>query len=1718
MVNGYSLVKTIAVSKDGEAHLVRSDTSSSLLYLKTVRASGRIDAKKKFYRETNVVASLEHPNILRPLDVRFENDALHCIYPYVNGRTLHELLGEQGRIGESDALSMMKQLLGALSYVHARGIIHANVNPWNIIISHDTGIHLFDFGSSLTVEEAGRLAEGVTVGMFPYLSPEQTGSTRFKIDTRTDLYCASMVLYRCVAGALPFYVQNGSIRELLDASIRREVPGIKHVPQFFNEILLKGLRPSPIDRYQTADGMLHDVSIAAEKCKNGDNIPFVVGERDAVLSVNRKRLFVVREKELRLLSRGLGAFAGNRMVSYLVCGKSGIGKTELIRQFKRTNDLAGIDFLEAKCNRFSISQPGSIYRQVVIEFLHHLSKNDHEEKLRIRELINTELQEYSGLIGRILPEMNSWFDVMVEVPKVEPEKEKDRFIQVLTRVLTIVCSLRKCIIHFDDVQWIDRITAEVMFRLLEQKLPCFFICTFRTGDTNEFLFCHGHDLTTAGFDSILYLNEFNKQETDEFIGRKFKSLENPGMLVEALHEKTDGNPYLLNEAVRYLVSGGHLTLRKNLWNFAIENIGELPPKFDAVSLVLQKLHSLADDERKILQMASLIQGKFDAALVNYLSDEKSRNIHEVFAVFETNGFILSHLSGGYAFVHDRIQETIANDVPREQRYALYGKLSRYFSLKAQDDKEMLFPAAEYVLKSDNARDAITVCFDAALYAMEKNAYDIAIRYLRNIILLADADHTRCIDGGIDPVRVNILLGDVLMLTGANEQALDVYARIIAGKQLKNRDKLELEYKIGSIYHHTGEFALSSKYLMQSLATVGITLPKGKLKLGIRIIFEMAVQCLSGTGFFRLFGRRSDATSLIIVKILNKLAFSLYFNDMVRGYYVHFKALNLADRLIDSAEKAESYSLHQIPVYQILMNGRARSYLRKAVKIADRIRRKDVHAFAETFGGLVRYFNAQWREAEQLLQNSIRTFRSIGDLNNQIIGSEHLWKIAFLKKPLQEALAEMDRTVNLCGKVKDHYFLLITRSARNLTRLLATGTNDDEEYGAIQDILRKVHSSHLQIEAGGYLLQTDIERHEYQRAYDRASGLLPMILRNSINSEYQVRSFSLFCSLLCREFRERRNGRLWISENRRRLQRQFLLYAAVHLVAALSYPAYRGRWYRNIAWICALRGMTRMADRLFRRSIRAHHQLAMRFEEACSLHEYGEFLEEFSAVPGNAYDRYVEAYELFKWCGARLYLDRMEARISAGPHAPQTDTTTASVFSDSLSGHSDDVAQGINHLRFETLVDVSKTLTEVDDPRLLLRQILSAMITVTGAQYGCLFINKLTYGDFEPIAMSFEGKLVPVSEVPVFTDLIQKVNEIHTLQSNGEPLVDEEVETESICIRSDLCVPLNWREKYLGYVYLVNDRVLGLFGEGAQKAAMVLAAHAGILLENAWLMQKQKEFNEELQQQVTSKTDDIVHKNQQLEEANLKLIESERMKGILSGTLVHDIKNYAAGITGNLIYLGRRMEHDEKAKRVIDVVCETCSDITSLASNLLDIAKMDDGKMVVREEILDYRFFKEVACKFGRSTLFEEKEIIPEIIPPDEDFTIGADVYLMERLLQNLYSNAAKYAPRGSRVELRFGGNELEQVICFFNSGTPIPDTEKEILFEKYARIQSRHSHYSKGLGLFFCRMVMNAHRGRIWLDTDPSGNYFKLAFPRREGSDTEAAPGRSAVRQLATPR
>ena len=139
----------------------------------------------------------------------------------------------------------------------------------------------------------------------PFLSPEQMGFTGFRIDARSDLYCAALVLYRLLAGNMPFELENDSVQELLNRSLRTEVEPLRKIHEAVNAILLKALKPTPNERYQTATGFRHDLKKAIVLLKNEKHDDFIPGMRDAIIAVNRSRLFVARNPKRRSVAQTL---------------------------------------------------------------------------------------------------------------------------------------------------------------------------------------------------------------------------------------------------------------------------------------------------------------------------------------------------------------------------------------------------------------------------------------------------------------------------------------------------------------------------------------------------------------------------------------------------------------------------------------------------------------------------------------------------------------------------------------------------------------------------------------------------------------------------------------------------------------------------------------------------------------------------------------------------------------------------------------------------------------------------------------------------------------------------------------------------------------------------------------------------------------------------------------------------------------------------------------------------------------------------------------------------------------------------------------------------------------------------------------------------------------------------------------------------------------------
>lgn len=228
--------------------------------------------KERFESEARNVARLRHPNIVQVYD--FEHDTVRDLYymvmEYIDGPTLSARLMAlefQGlRFPIAEAIDITRHLADALAYAHARGMVHRDIKPGNIMFDSDGRVVLTDFGIARIVSGPSMTASGSMVGTPAYMSPEQgLGQPG---DHRSDIYSLGVVLYQLVTGTVPFsadtpiaiVLQHVNDPLLPPSSLNPEVP------EALERIIYKALAKSPDERYQNVEEMkahLDDLASAA---------------------------------------------------------------------------------------------------------------------------------------------------------------------------------------------------------------------------------------------------------------------------------------------------------------------------------------------------------------------------------------------------------------------------------------------------------------------------------------------------------------------------------------------------------------------------------------------------------------------------------------------------------------------------------------------------------------------------------------------------------------------------------------------------------------------------------------------------------------------------------------------------------------------------------------------------------------------------------------------------------------------------------------------------------------------------------------------------------------------------------------------------------------------------------------------------------------------------------------------------------------------------------------------------------------------------------------------------------------------------------------------------------------------------------------------------------------------------------------------------------------
>ena len=217
---------------------------------------------KKFNSEAQSAASLTHPNIVSIYDVGNEDNLYYIVMELIQGKTLKEIIIEDGILSWKWSVNIAIQIASALEVAHKNNIIHRDIKPHNIIITEDGIAKVTDFGIAKAVSNSTITAFGTTIGSVHYFSPEHAkgGFT----DAKSDLYSLGIVLYEMLTSKVPFDADT-PVSVALKQVQEEPVEPIEYnsqIPQCVNQIILKAMQKDPNYRYQNATEMLEDLTRA----------------------------------------------------------------------------------------------------------------------------------------------------------------------------------------------------------------------------------------------------------------------------------------------------------------------------------------------------------------------------------------------------------------------------------------------------------------------------------------------------------------------------------------------------------------------------------------------------------------------------------------------------------------------------------------------------------------------------------------------------------------------------------------------------------------------------------------------------------------------------------------------------------------------------------------------------------------------------------------------------------------------------------------------------------------------------------------------------------------------------------------------------------------------------------------------------------------------------------------------------------------------------------------------------------------------------------------------------------------------------------------------------------------------------------------------------------------------------------------------------------------
>ncbi len=777
----YQVLDRIGSGGLGVVNRVRDRGSGAIYAMKVMpRAHGAANLRSEFL----ALARLKHDNIVSVIDYGL-TDSGHDFFTmeYVEGPSLLEAVSE---VPSPLFYRLIGGMLRALALVHARGMVHADIKPSNVLVdarllqeSPERAARLADFGLAAAIDDP---ASQAARGTFPYAAPEVYAG---RLDARSDLYALGIVLYQMLTGELPY--RGSSVREVLAAQ-RRGPPEdpcthVKTLPRPLAELVVALCDPMPGARPQTADEVLARINELA-------GTHFAIADTRPLIDLGG--VLVGRERDLSTLQRAWTEIRNGQGQCALLIGEEGIGKSRLMAELKLYVQLDG----------------GQVFSTEV-------ATRRETPYAGIAMLVRGLLASIGGSSRELHPEWQTALAPLLggrsDAPPID-RASRFSLAEAVTGVVLQVGATHPVLITVDDAHLADSATAELLAYLARSVIDSAVLLVMAARDQ-----AHGNPADSAArlyaavddseHGQLMHLPPIDRLSVVRLASQAFDD-DIGDALADDLYRASGGNPSHATRALELLVGSGEVARERGRWILRHRK-PTIPVPSDALAAAHARAQALPPAARRALEVAAVLGDSFDrdtaAALLGGADDDADAALAEAARAHVLAG---DAATGAFRFAQHGLASVLYDELDVEQRLELHRRAAAV--LEARGPAARVEVAAQlarhYQAIGDDERSVSYGLAAAKGHAQSYDHYGSLQWYQRVRPQIHDSAEAALVDER---------LGDLQSLIGDTDDACTSYERALATTQLPAA-RVRVALRLGELQRRRGEGDTALATLMAAL--------------------------------------------------------------------------------------------------------------------------------------------------------------------------------------------------------------------------------------------------------------------------------------------------------------------------------------------------------------------------------------------------------------------------------------------------------------------------------------------------------------------------------------------------------------------------------------------------------------------------------------------------------------------------------------------------------------------------------------------------------------------------------------------------------------------------------------------------------------------------------------------------------------------------------------